>query len=160
VDDNPFDVFQSSSSAPVNHSSHTPASAMQISRTVTPSNFVAGHHVQEPQPQPQSHTSPTTTPVPIVVDPPTEHVRTPTPIPVPEFVVDRFRLSKLKDSLREDTADLSVEELEQLRATCLGCVWRHRTAWDRRAVLEELETVVGDFLREVGADSEEEVERV
>jgi hypothetical protein len=45
-----------------------------------------------------------------------------------------------------------VEQLEQLRATCLGCVWRRRKEWDRDALVGELKEVVKEFVDEVVDD--------
>ena len=53
---------------------------------------------------------------------PMEVVRTPTP------------LEQLKDYMRTSMAKLNIEELEQLCATCLAAVRRHRTERNRRCV--------------------------
>ena len=52
-----------------------------------------------------------------------------------------------------DTATLNVEQLEQLRATALGAVWRHRTEWDRGALLREIDSLVDEFVEEVRTDA-------
>ena len=80
-------------------------------------------------------------PVPMVVERP----RT----PLPDFHVDEELVAELQRCLRDDTADLTIEELEQLRATCLGNVWRHRVDWDRDALVKELLDSVREFLSEV-----------
>ena len=74
------------------------------------------------------------------------------PSPVPDFVVDEHRLYDLRCMLRDDTASLTVEQLEQLRATCLGCVWRHRSQWDRTDLITELMENVKVFVEEVSND--------
>ncbi|EAU82409.1 ATPase with bromodomain-containing protein [Coprinopsis cinerea okayama7 len=74
--------------------------------------------------------------------------RSPTP-PHPEFHVSETLLEKLRRKLREETEGLNVEQLEQLRATCLGDVWRHRKEWDRDGLVRVLFKVVDDFLEEV-----------
>jgi hypothetical protein len=151
--EDPFDVVPSSS-IPVDHLSQPSTSAMQTSRTATPTPSAA---TLEPQPQSQPRKSPTPTPVPIIVDPPiAELVRTPTPVPMPDFIVDPDKLSRLKHHLPGHTDLLSVEELEQLRAMCLGCIWRHRVAWDRGQMLDELETILFDFVREIKNRENEE----
>ncbi|KAJ3781865.1 ATPase with bromodomain-containing protein [Lentinula aff. detonsa] len=76
-----------------------------------------------------------------------------TPTPLPNFHVSSLLLEQLHASLRASTSGLTVEELEQLRATCLGSVWRHRTEWDRDALVRELQDVVSDFVTEVGANA-------
>lgn len=75
-----------------------------------------------------------------------------TPTPLPEFLVDHHQVVNLKGDLRDTTGSLTVEQLEQLRATCLGCIWRHRTEWDRNALVQELKEVVKEFVDEVGED--------
>ena len=75
-----------------------------------------------------------------------------TPSPVPDFVVDEHRLHNLRRMLRDDTASLTVEQLEQLRATCLGCVWRHRSQWDRTELISELMDNLRVFVEEVYTD--------
>ena len=72
-----------------------------------------------------------------------------TPTPLPDFHVDDKLVAELQRCLRDDTADLTIEELEQLRATCLGNVWRHRTEWDRDALVKELLDVTREFLSEL-----------
>ncbi|KAJ7062867.1 AAA-domain-containing protein [Mycena amicta] len=77
--------------------------------------------------------------------------RTPTP-PLPDFVIDDMLVSELETALRESTARLSIEQLEQLRATCVGKVWHHRTEWDRTPAARELVQYVSEFLDEVRDD--------
>ena len=90
----------------------------------------------EPQPQPEQ---------------PMEVERSPTP-PPPPFVFDEDMLADLKVYLRDATSSLNVEQLEQLRATCLGIVWRHRTEWDRTSLLRELKDEAREFVEEVSLD--------
>ncbi len=51
---------------------------------------------------------------------------------------------------------LDVEQLEQLRASCLGCIWAHRSDWDRDNLILELGKIMHDFVEEVRADYEDE----
>lgn len=76
-----------------------------------------------------------------------------TPTPLPDFDIDEGQLSQLKDLLCSRTQPLNVEELEQLRATCLGAVWRHRTDWNREKVIRELMDIANEFVQEVSMDS-------
>jgi len=92
---------------------------------------------------------PTEPPVPE----PMELVRTPTPLP--DFYVDEYGMEQLKDYLRVSTAELNIEEMEQLRATCLAAVWRHRTEWDRTALVGELLSIAKEFVQEVLAEDAE-----
>ncbi|KAJ3737814.1 hypothetical protein DFJ43DRAFT_28946 [Lentinula guzmanii] len=107
-------------------------------------------------PHPQAHSQPTS----ILKSPaPPEKAASPmpiierTPTPLPNFHVSSLLLEQSHASLRASTFGLTVEELEQLWATCLGSVWRHRTEWDRDALVRELEDVVSDFVAEGGANA-------
>lgn len=75
-----------------------------------------------------------------------------TPTPLPDFHVDEGALLQLKALLRDSTGSLNVEQLEQLRATCLSCIWRHRTEWDRDGLVQELTELVKEFVEEVALD--------
>ncbi|KAI0915549.1 hypothetical protein AcV5_003736 [Taiwanofungus camphoratus] len=99
-------------------------------------------------------------PIP-VTPPPAENDRQPveqameierSPTPLPEFLVHEELLAELKQTLRDSTHALNVEHLEQLRATCLSCIWRHRAEWDRSDLIQELNEVVKDFVNEVSID--------
>lgn len=80
-------------------------------------------------------------PAPMVVE------RSPTPLP--DFHADEGLVAELQRRLRDNTTSLTIEELEQLRATCLGNVWRHRSEWNRDALVQELLDVVQEFVSEV-----------
>ena len=84
---------------------------------------------------------------------PMEIARTPTPLP--DFHIDERGVEELKDYLRVSTAELNIEELEQLRAVCLAAVWRHRTKWDRTGLIGELLSITKEFVREVLAEDDE-----
>jgi len=71
------------------------------------------------------------------------------PTPLPQFHVDEMLLSELHQQLAKITAPLNIEQLEQLRATCLESVWRHRMDWERDGVVRELMEQVKRFVEEV-----------
>ncbi|KDQ53031.1 hypothetical protein JAAARDRAFT_39748 [Jaapia argillacea MUCL 33604] len=75
------------------------------------------------------------------------------PSPLPDFVLDEDLVSSLRTDLNERTSSLTVEHLEQLRATCLGTVWRHRTEWDRNELVRDLKEVVAEFVDQVTEDN-------
>ncbi|KAF5336968.1 hypothetical protein D9611_002981 [Ephemerocybe angulata] len=74
--------------------------------------------------------------------------RSPSP-PLPDFHIDEDLLQELRDKLKDTTGSLSIEQLEQLRATCLGEVWRQRKEWDRDPLVKALLKSVDEFLEEV-----------
>lgn len=80
------------------------------------------------------------------IPPPREPTRSPTPLP--DFHVDEESLLNLQYQLKARTSQLSVEQLEQLRATCLSSVWHHRTEWDRNHLIQELLDVLNAFLED------------
>ena len=133
-----------------------------------------------PTPPPPVHLAPPQPPPPTTRRMPTPHIRTPepermpTPAPVlepmvieverspspplPDFHVDIGLVEDLRQTLRDSTVSLTIEQLEQLRATCLGNVWRHRSNWDRDDLVRELQGVVKNFVEEVSADCDDESE--
>lgn len=88
-------------------------------------------------------------PVPIEVD------REPTPFP--DFHLNQDALERLAGDLRDMTSRLSIEQLEQLRASCLGRIWAHRSEWDRDNLILELGKVLREFVDEVHADCDDEM---
>lgn len=90
---------------------------------------------------------------PMVVVPPVEIERPPTPLP--DFHVDEHLLSTLQYDLCSRTAQLSVELLEQLRAAVLGCIWRHRTDWDRDELIKEMKDTLKEFLDDFAAGGDD-----
>jgi hypothetical protein len=148
---------------PINGRAPSPSTPMAITpipqRINSPNPFLSAtvnEQPAEPSSQPQKSNSPAAavlgqSPVPA---PPQEAMmieRTPTPLP--DFHVDEAQLSQLKQVLGFGTQPLNVEELEQLRATCLGAVWRHRAEWDRGELMRELLNIVHEFLQEVHTDN-------
>ncbi|EJD00736.1 AAA-domain-containing protein [Fomitiporia mediterranea MF3/22] len=81
------------------------------------------------------------TPAPVPVE------RTPSP-PPPPFHVSSPLLLDLEAKFVERTDKLNVEQLEQLRATALNSIWRHRQEWDRDACVRELFGVIEEFVEE------------
>ena len=77
--------------------------------------------------------------------------------PLPDFYFNQAALARLADDLRDMTSLLSIEQLEQLRASCLGRIWAHRSDWDRDNLILELGKVLHDFVDEVRADSGDEM---
>lgn len=74
--------------------------------------------------------------------------RSPSP-PLPDFHLNEDLLQELRAKLTEKTGSLTIEQLEQLRATCLGEVWSQRKEWDRDPLVEALLKSVDEFLEEV-----------
>ncbi|KAJ6579592.1 AAA-domain-containing protein [Mycena vulgaris] len=133
----PYAPSPNAGSIPINSLLHAPDSAVPgASAAPSPS-----HRPKSLEPEPE----PVPPPIPIIVE------RTPTP-PLPDFHIDDARVAELESALRDRTAALTIEQLEQLRATCLATVWRHRTEWDRTPAVRELQDLVGEFVDQVGAD--------
>ena len=78
------------------------------------------------------------------------------PTPLPDFHFDQNALTRLGDDFRDTTDLFNVEQLEQLRASCLACIWAHRSDWDRDNLIIELGKIIRDFVEEVRADHEDE----
>jgi ATPase family AAA domain-containing protein 2 len=73
----------------------------------------------------------------------------PSPGPRPTLSVPEHHVHTLSEQLANGTDTLTVEQLEQLRAACLGCVWRRRSDWCRDAMVQELIDVVNVFAEEI-----------
>lgn len=82
--------------------------------------------------------------------------RSPSPEPPPPFHVSEDYLEQLSSILKSSTEGLSIEQLEQLRATCLNCVYKRRSDWNRDELVGELldivRTFVGEAMEELSDD--------
>jgi len=79
-------------------------------------------------------------------DHPSQTARRPTSPILPDFTVNQSLLANLREHLGRGTAHLTIEQLEELRATCLDCIWRRRADWDRSAMLSEMITSVSQYM--------------
>ena len=77
------------------------------------------------------------------------------PTPLPDFLFDQSALARLADDLRDLTDLFTVEQLEQLRASCLGRIWAHRSDWNRDDLILELSKLLREFVDEVRVDHED-----
>lgn len=74
----------------------------------------------------------------------------PSPPPVyPPLVVPSEAINTLGKMLKHATGKLTVDELEQLRASLLDRVWRARTDWDRTALVTDMRDAVDRYVRQV-----------
>jgi hypothetical protein len=71
------------------------------------------------------------------------------PTPLPDFHVSSTLVDELRFVLKEQTAELTVEQLEQLRATSLGTVWQFRKEWDRDELVRKLLNDSKDFIHDI-----------
>ena len=179
TDQQPYRRMFSPSSAPIEESPSEP-SASDIHpppHSPSPAPAPALHPEQSPisQPRPDDHQTDSTpeapptsvstighkspapaTPAPEPHSVPIEVDREPTPLP--DFYCNQAALAHLAGGLRDMTSLLSIEQLEQLRASCLGRIWAHRSDWDRDKLILELGKVLHDFVDEVRADCEVEMQ--
>ncbi|KAH0839530.1 AAA-domain-containing protein [Lanmaoa asiatica] len=129
-----------------------PEEDMMRSATVVPLlNGVAsssgGHNASlYPSPHQNDHPQTPDTDALPAIPPPREPTRSPTPLP--DFHLNEESLLNLQYQLMTRTNQLSVEQLEQLRARCLSNVWHHRTEWDRDPLVQELSGVLNAFLED------------
>ncbi|KAJ7165606.1 AAA-domain-containing protein [Mycena crocata] len=145
ANDDPFLAGPSNSGLPYAPSPNAGSSiALDSLPQTTPALDVAAPSTPSQRPK-SLEPEPVPPPIPIVVE------RTPTP-PLPDFIIDDELVAQLETSLRDLTGSLTIEQLEQLRATCLATIWRHRTEWDRNPAVRELHDLVKEFVEQVGAD--------
>ncbi|KAG8730893.1 hypothetical protein FRC11_005564 [Ceratobasidium sp. 423] len=121
-------------SAPATEMPQTPAEATPVPSTEETAQPAEANLMSLDVPQ-----EPATVPVP---EPEPE-------VPLPTFHIDESRLQALSEHLVHSTSALKVEQLEQLRALCLNCVWCHRSEWDRDAMVGKMMEIVTDFVQQV-----------
>ncbi|KAJ7499727.1 AAA-domain-containing protein [Mycena latifolia] len=148
INDDPFLAGPSNSAQP--HVPPPDAGSIPLQSILQPTAGAStapspSHRPKSLEPEPEPEPEPVPQPIPIVVE------RTPTP-PLPDFHINDELVAQLESTLRDLTSSLTIEQLEQLRATCLAAVWRHRTEWDRNAAVRELHELVKEFVDQVGAE--------
>ncbi|KIL57962.1 hypothetical protein M378DRAFT_54153, partial [Amanita muscaria Koide BX008] len=144
----PFLLNPVSPSEPIFHHSRSPTPGHTMVNGI--SSNIPPQPIQDADPSNPFFTPPAAPPRPPLAPSMSAMVvveRTPTPLP--DFHVDQGLLDELRRRLVQDTVSMTVEQLEQLRATCLGCVWRHRQEWNRDELLRELLKLVEEFAGEV-----------
>ncbi|WWC57746.1 uncharacterized protein I303_100280 [Kwoniella dejecticola CBS 10117] len=67
----------------------------------------------------------------------------------PPFDVPEDALVELKHDLDSISGTLNIDQLEQLRASLFDIVWRGRTEWDRKRMIEHMRSRVVEWGREV-----------
>jgi hypothetical protein len=84
--------------------------------------------------------------------------RTPSPglSTPPTLNVTPSLFSALEETLAIKTANLNIEQLEALRASCLNVVWAHRGDWDRDNLMVKMNDVITKYLVDLGEISEDE----
>ena len=80
---------------------------------------------------------------------PTTRPASPEPEPHPPFFVPQSEIQQLKQFFANHTADLSVDELEQLRAACYDAIWRARREWDKTRLVKEISELANEYIEEL-----------
>lgn len=121
----------------------TPAAPTALSATpatTSPEPIV----IDAPAADPTPAASPAPAPTPA---PPREP--TPAPEPLPDFVLPAAALAELKAFLVDGTADLTIDQLEQMRAAAYDLIWQGRAGWDRAGMVAEVGGMAREFVEEV-----------
>lgn len=71
----------------------------------------------------------------------------PSPPPPPLFIPRE--IENVARLLIEETEEHTVEELEQLRAMCLSCIWKYRRDWNKTGLVMEMTRVAEKFIMQV-----------
>lgn len=79
----------------------------------------------------------------------------PPPAPLPDFVLPTEALQELGRFLVSQTGDLTVDELEQLRAACYDCIWRARKDWNKTALIKEIREIAEEYVYELEESKKE-----
>lgn len=74
--------------------------------------------------------------------------------PSPPFELPLSTFSALERTISDRTASFNIEQLEQLRALLSDAIWRRRADWNRTALVDELATVLADFVRGVEGEDD------
>lgn len=129
---------------------HSPSMPMSNGHLAPRSPF------NQPPMSPQRHPHPGAAPMipsPLAHHP--HHHHQPSQLPQPQqpprpmLFVPHHMYVQLAQLLIEETENQTVEELEQLRAASLGCVWRHRASWDKTQLLREMLATANAFITQV-----------
>jgi hypothetical protein len=83
-----------------------------------------------------------TTPTTKLPSPPPEE-------PLPDFILPETSLQDLGRFLVSQTGDLTVDELEQLRAACYDCIWRSRKEWNKTNLIKEIKELAEEYVTEL-----------
>ncbi|KZV87322.1 hypothetical protein EXIGLDRAFT_752306 [Exidia glandulosa HHB12029] len=121
-----------------------PSSPVPVPSTLHDADVAMAQEVQT-QPEPPKEPTP---------PPPRPRTPSPSPGPPPVFTLDESLARAFETKLVSQTGGLGVEQLEQLRAACFDCIWRHRSEWDRDSAVHEMDNIVNEFLAELEEDRE------
>ncbi len=144
---------------------HASPSTLHPEQTPTSPSRPADHLSDSSPDAPPTSVSPVAvkSPAPVTLSPEPEPEPEPEPIevdreptPHPDFHFSQEALAHLTDDFRNMTSLLNIEQLEQLRASCLGRVWAYRSDWDRDNLILELSRLLRDFVDEVRADCQDD----
>jgi SpoVK/Ycf46/Vps4 family AAA+-type ATPase len=69
----------------------------------------------------------------------------------PQLILDETQLYTLHESIVENTSGCSLEQLEQINAALMDCIWKHRAEYNRNVVLHS----VGGSFNEIIGDIQE-----
>ena len=75
--------------------------------------------------------------------------------PLPDFIVPEQAIQALARYLVCHTAELTVEQMEQLRAASYDAIWCARREWDKSVLIKEIKDLAEDFISEVEAAERE-----
>ncbi|KAL1960787.1 hypothetical protein VTO42DRAFT_6617 [Malbranchea cinnamomea] len=69
--------------------------------------------------------------------------------PHPDLIVDEEHIGKLHSQLTSRTSGCSVEQLEQINASLMDCIWKTRDQWNRMAVVKAVQDTFNDVLADM-----------
>lgn len=67
----------------------------------------------------------------------------------PKLLLDEVTLLALHGQLVKRTSGLSVEQLEQVNATLMDAVWRHRMKWNRNLVISAVQESFNEVIKDI-----------
>jgi ATPase family AAA domain-containing protein 2 len=69
----------------------------------------------------------------------------------PQLILDESHLSALHTQLAEKSSGLSLEQLEQVNATLMDCIWKYRAEYNRNKVAQEVSNAFNDTVTDIQA---------
>lgn len=67
----------------------------------------------------------------------------------PQLILDEAQLHTLHESLVKNTSGCSLEQLEQINAALMDCIWKFRAEYNRNVVLHNVSGAFNEIIRDI-----------
>lgn len=69
--------------------------------------------------------------------------------PKPQLILDEMMLDELHRKLIASTSGCSLEQLEQINAALMDCIWKHRADYNRNVVLQQVKEAFNVIIKDI-----------